>query len=62
MTESAAVLDRVTAELFDLDLRLMPVPMACENLTNDGCSASCPSVGCTPTCSCQSLCDGCKKK
>ncbi|MFB6724844.1 hypothetical protein ACFCV3_32005 [Kribbella sp. NPDC056345] len=57
MTEPIAVLDntesdldRLTADLFDLDVRTLKVPMACSNNTDDGCSASCPSVGCTGTC------------
>lgn len=57
MTEPTTVLDRtetnldrLTADLFDLDIRTLQVPMACTNNTNDGCSASCPSVGCSATC------------
>lgn len=46
-------LDRLTADLFDLDVRTLQVPMACTNNTNDGCSASCPSVGCSATCNCK---------
>jgi hypothetical protein len=46
-------LDRLTADLFDLDVRALQVPMACTNNTNDGCSASCPSVGCSATCKCK---------
>lgn len=63
MADSPAVLDRpdtdldrLTADLFDLDVRTMPVPMACTNNTNDGCSASCPSVGCSATCKCTGSC------
>ncbi|MFD6444838.1 hypothetical protein ACFWEJ_07045 [Promicromonospora sp. NPDC060204] len=66
MTEPTAVLERtesdldqLTADLFDLDIRAMQVPMACTNNTNDGCSASCPSVGCSATCSCTNC--NCKK-
>lgn len=52
-------LDRLTADLFDLDVRTLQVPMACTNHTNDGCSASCPSRGCSKTCSCTNC--NCKK-
>lgn len=48
-------LDDLTASLFDLDARALPVPdMTGSNTTTDctdnGCSATCPSVGCTPGC------------
>lgn len=38
-------------DLFNLDMRMEAtgVPKRC-NPTNDGCSNSCPSVGCTKTC------------
>ena len=43
------------AALFDLDARSLPVPdITGSNTTTDctdnGCSATCPSVGCTPGC------------
>lgn len=57
MAELSAVLDRTTADLFDLDVRSIPLPTtpnaACSDTTTDGCSKECPSVGCTPTCSCK---------
>lgn len=42
-------------ELFDLDVRVEYVAKSsrCSNHTNDGCSQSCPSVGCTATCNCR---------
>lgn len=48
-------LDDLTAELFDLDVRAVPVPdMTGSNTTTEctdnGCSSTCPSVGCTPGC------------
>lgn len=48
-------LDDATADLFDLDVRTIPVPdiSGCTNNTDDGCSASCPSVGCSATCHCK---------
>ena len=52
----ATLLDATTADLFDLDIRMMPMPeiQGCNNNTDDGCSASCPSVGCSATCHCKS--------
>lgn len=52
MSENVAVLDRATEDLFDLDVRDLPIPdiLGCDNHTGDGCSASCPSVGCSATC------------
>lgn len=42
-------------ELFDLDVRveMTSKPSRCNNHTNDGCSQSCPSVGCSKTCNCR---------
>lgn len=53
--EQSAVLDDVTADLFDLDARAVPVlDMTGSNTTTDctdnGCSATCTSVGCTTGC------------
>ena len=53
MTDTA--LDGLTAGLFDLDARAVPVPdMTGSNTTTEctdnGCSSTCPSVGCTPGC------------
>ncbi|ORT53042.1 hypothetical protein KBI5_08770 [Frankia sp. KB5] len=55
MPEDAAVLDRLTADLFDLGVRAVPVPEVSgsnttTDCTDDGCSATCPSVGCSATC------------
>ncbi|MBE1874485.1 hypothetical protein [Myceligenerans pegani] len=55
MSENVAVLDRATADLFDLDVRVMPVPgvrdAADTDTTKDGCTGTeCPSCTCTPTC------------
>ncbi|WP_283137078.1 hypothetical protein [Rhizohabitans arisaemae] len=57
---AAAVLDDLTAGLFDLDLRAVPVPdITAANTTTDctdnGCSKTCPSVGCSK--GCRSGCD-----
>lgn len=53
---SNTLLDRATADLFELDVRMNPVSVPyspnCSDTTNDGCSAECPSIGCTPTCRC----------
>lgn len=42
-------------ELFDLDVRVEYTGRSgrCNNQTNDGCSQSCPSVGCSATCNCR---------
>lgn len=39
-------------DLFDLDVRVEATgsPTGCSNLTDDGCSNSCTSVGCSATC------------
>ncbi len=55
MSEDAAVLDRLTADLFDLGTRAVPVGDVDESnttsdCTDDGCSRTCPSVGCSATC------------
>ncbi|KPM55453.1 hypothetical protein ACG83_08900 [Frankia sp. R43] len=55
MPEDAAVLDRLTADLFDLDTQAVPVAdvsgsNTTSDCTDDGCSATCPSVGCSATC------------
>lgn len=55
MSEDTAVLDRLTADLFDLGTRVAPVPDIVDSntttdCTDDGCSATCPSVGCSATC------------
>ncbi|WP_322769907.1 hypothetical protein [Frankia sp. Cr1] len=55
MSEDAAVLDRLTADLFDLDTRAVPVPdiagsNTTSDCTDDGYSRTCPSVGCSATC------------
>lgn len=53
--EQSPVLDDITADLFDLDARAVPVlDMTGSNTTTDctdnGCSKTCPSVGCTKGC------------
>jgi hypothetical protein len=60
MGDTTAALDRSTndvdqlaAELFELDIRTLPISMACTNNTDNGCSASCPSRGCSATCACE---------
>lgn len=55
MSEDATVLDRLTADLFDLSIRAVPVTDVAgsnttSDCTDDGCSATCPSVGCSATC------------
>ena len=42
-------------DLFNLDVRVTVIdrPGRCSNHTNDGCSQSCPSVGCSATCHCR---------
>jgi hypothetical protein len=43
-------------ELFDLDVRVDATGQSmgrCDNPTNDGCSGSCTSVGCSTTCNCR---------
>lgn len=50
VAEHGVVLDQVTADLFDLDARVVPVSdMAGSNTTTDctdnGCTATCRSVG-----------------
>lgn len=52
---TGTALDDLTARLFDLDARAVPVPdMTGSNTTTEctdnGCSSTCPSVGCTPGC------------
>lgn len=52
---AVAVLDDLTAELFDLGLRAVPATdMSGSNTTTDctdnGCSGTCPSVGCSTGC------------
>lgn len=41
--------------LFDLDVRVEATGTSgrCSNPTNDGCSNSCTSVGCSTTCNCR---------
>lgn len=53
--EQNTVLDDITADLFDLDARAVPVlDMSGSNTTTEctdnGCSRTCPSVGCTKGC------------
>jgi len=53
--EAIATLADITAELFDLDARMVPAPdMTGSNTTtqctDNGCSSTCPSVGCTKGC------------
>ncbi|MGH3275739.1 MAG: hypothetical protein ACRDNZ_15615 [Streptosporangiaceae bacterium] len=53
--EEAMALADITAELFDLDARMVPAPdMTGSNTTtqctDNGCSSTCPSVGCTKGC------------
>jgi hypothetical protein len=53
--EAAMALADITADLFDLDARTVPAPdMTGSNTTtqctDNGCSSSCPSVGCTQGC------------
>lgn len=44
----------VFAELFDLDVRVEPgQPLGSCNSTDNGCSGSCTSVGCSKTCNCK---------
>ena len=45
----------VFEDLFDLDVRVEATgrPMGRCNLTDDGCSNSCTSVGCSATCHCR---------
>ncbi|WP_322770646.1 hypothetical protein [Frankia sp. Cr1] len=55
MPDETAVLDRLTADLFDLGTRAVPVrDVAGSNTTTDctdnGCSGTCLSVGCSATC------------
>lgn len=42
-------------DLFNLDLRVEMTgePGRCSNHTDDTCSQSCPSVGCSRTCNCR---------
>jgi len=42
-------------DLFKLDVRIdvAGAPMGRCNPTDDGCSGSCPSVGCSATCHCR---------
>jgi len=52
---TGTALDDLTAGLFDLDVRAVPVPdMTGSNTTTEctdnGCSSTCPSIGCTPGC------------
>jgi hypothetical protein len=54
-TEQSTVLDEITAGLFDLDTRAVPVPdisgsNTTTECTDNGCSSTCPSVGCTKGC------------
>jgi hypothetical protein len=53
--DETAVLECLTAELFDLDVRAVPVTdMSGSNTTTDctdnGCTKTCPSVGCSASC------------
>lgn len=53
--EQSTVLDDITADLFDLEARAVPVlDMTGSNTTTDctdnGCSKTCTSVGCTKGC------------
>jgi FxLD family lantipeptide len=44
----------VFADLFDLDVRVEPgQPLGSCNSTDNGCSTSCTSVGCSATCNCR---------
>ncbi len=54
-SKEAAALADITADLFDLDSRTVPAPdMTGANTTtqctDNGCSSTCPSVGCTRGC------------
>jgi hypothetical protein len=54
-SDEAAVLDSLTADLFDLGTRVVAVAdVAGSNTTTDctdnGCSGNCPSVGCSASC------------
>ncbi len=42
-------------DLFNLDVRVRASdrPSRCSNHTDDTCSQSCPSVGCSKTCNCR---------
>jgi hypothetical protein len=53
--KEAMALADITADLFDLDARAVPAPdMTGSNTTtqctDNGCSSTCPSVGCTKGC------------
>ncbi|GAB3170968.1 hypothetical protein GCM10027059_38390 [Myceligenerans halotolerans] len=52
MSENVAVLDRATADLFDLDVQETTVPYVMGSRASEGgCSGrECPSRGCSKTC------------
>lgn len=55
VSETADTVPGDLEALFDLDARSLPVPdITASNTTTDctdnGCSGTCPSVGCTPGC------------
>ncbi|GAB3170965.1 hypothetical protein GCM10027059_38380 [Myceligenerans halotolerans] len=61
VNNDVAVLDRATADLFDLDVQETTVPYIVGNdTTHDGCSKrDCPSVGCSKTCQSCKTCKNC---
>ncbi|MDQ1294989.1 MAG: hypothetical protein QG608_2874 [Actinomycetota bacterium] len=57
MPQDTTVLDSLTADLFDLDTRTVPVTdivgsNTTSDCTDDGCSSTCTSRGCSATCRC----------
>jgi hypothetical protein len=65
MNDYLAVLDRATADLFDLDVKTVPVPdikglNTTTDCTDDGCTKTCTSRGCSKTCNCGT--QACTKK